>query len=119
MEALPEVETYRDPLSIPLPDDPRQYPHPESEQWNDPDWRAEWLDGLTDDELNQMTPREKGQRLKAYAFGSGYSTYGINAHHYTVACDFFGRVGLSPLPAPQMFAIGAELTKGNYGHATL
>jgi len=45
--------------------------HPESEQWNDPDWRAEWLDGLTDDELNEMTPREKGQRLKAYAFGRG------------------------------------------------
>ena len=113
------TNTYRDPLIEPLPDDSHQYPHPESEQWNDPDWRAEWLDGLTDEELNQMTPREKGQRLKAYAFGSGYSTYGVTAHHYTVACDFFGRVGLSPLPAPQMFAIGAELTKGNYGHATL
>jgi hypothetical protein len=119
MEALPEVTTYRDPLCDPLPDDPRQYPHPESDEWNDPEWRAEWLAGLTDAELKAMSPSKKGQTLKSYCYNSGYETFGIRAEHFSVACDLFNRAGVPHLVSAQMFAIGAELLKGNYGNTSL
>lgn len=111
MEAL--ADTYERVEIEALPDDPHQYPHPESDEWNDPEWRAYWLDGLTDDELNTMSPREKGARVRAYAWNSGYETYGCRALHYTLACDLFARANVSPLDAPKMFAIGAELAKEN------
>jgi hypothetical protein len=116
VEPLTDIERYRDPMSVPLPDDPHQSPHPESEQWNDPDWRAEWLDGLTDDELNEMSPRQKGTRLKAYVYANGHDHYGVWAEQFSLACDFFGRTGVNwtscGLTNNQMVAIGAELMKG-------
>lgn len=87
-----EAERYCDPMSVPLPDDPRQHPHPESEEWNDSEWRAEWLAGLTDEELDGMSPLLKGLRLKAYVWANGYSLYGEQADLYTVALRFFNEV---------------------------
>lgn len=102
---------YRDPLCEPLPNDLRQYPHPYSDEWQDPEWRAYWLNGLTDEELDRMSPREKGQRVRAYTWSNGYETYGCRALHYNLACDLFNRANIAPMEAPIMFAIGAELAK--------
>lgn len=109
MEAL--ADTYEGVEIEALPDDPHQYPHPESDEWNDPVWRAYWLDGLTDEELKAMSPRQIGQRVRAYAFSGGYHTYGCRAEHYNLACDLFSEANVSPLDAPRMFAIGAVLAK--------
>lgn len=78
-----------------LPVDHHQHPHPESEQWTDPDWRSRWLCGLTDEELATMTPIQKGQRLPAYVWSSGYETYGPRALAYIEASSLFADVDVA------------------------
>lgn len=69
-----------------LPDDlapdTRQYPSRFAPEWNDIHWRAKWLGGRTDEELDQMSSMIKGRDLRTYAFNDGYHYYGPPAVYY-------------------------------------
>lgn len=62
----------------------RQFPSKREPVWSDPEWRKTWLLGMTDQELENMSPREKGAILPAYTWDSGYETYGERALYYIV-----------------------------------
>lgn len=84
----------------PWPDDPRQSPHPDSDEWHDPEWRAFWLNGLTDKQLAAMSPRQKGMILPAYVGGNGYETYGEPALDIVIGSRLVEQAGID-LPAHQ------------------
>jgi len=64
----------------------RQFPHPYSDEWNDPLWRERWLNGLSDDQLKLMSPAAKGYELPAYWWSNGYDHYGPDAEAYMKGC---------------------------------
>lgn len=76
--------------------DERQSPSRESDEWNDPEWRAEWLCGLTDEELRTMNARMLGEMLPAFIqTGSGYRWFGQEAEDYARGIEIARAAGLS------------------------
>lgn len=43
-----------------------QHPHPFSREWCDPDWRETWLNGMSDDELEECSPERLRSILPQY-----------------------------------------------------
>lgn len=89
-----------DHLYEPLPDDPRQSPYPWDDEWNDPEWRAFWLNGHTDEELEKMSPRQKGLTLPAYVSRHGYDIYGERALNIIIGARLLDEADIS-LPSHQ------------------
>ena len=75
-----------------------------SERWRDPEWRATWLLGLTDDQLNAMSPYQKGHLLPAYVWlGHHAELFGADALNYedgrTIARLAKLNLGINPSPS--------------------
>jgi len=91
--------------------DPRQSPTPWSEEWNDPVWRKQWLNGLTDEQLAEMSPLEKGKYLRDYVWDSGYEVYGQDAMRYLHGINILltARIPIDRLQRFEIVALGKAI----------
>lgn len=81
------ILTYSDPTVD-------QYPRRYTTQWNDPEWRLNWLGGISDEELDTMSHRERGARLPAYWMVNGIAHYGERAEHYILGSEILAEAGI-------------------------
>lgn len=85
--------------------------------WDDEEWRKVWLNGLTDEELDSMSPFSKGQCLPAYYFEPGGSEwYGPSASHLLVGIRFLEQAGLdlSKLTLREKWRVGKHLDRDGW-----
>jgi len=87
----------------------RQFPSKLDPVWSDPEWRKTWLLGMTDEELANMSPREKGATLPAYAWDSGYETYGERALYFIIGSQLAVAAHVSSLTKPEKIRLGQAI----------
>lgn len=89
----------------------RQTPARWSEEWADPTWRALWLNGLSDDELDAMSPRQKGNYLPAYLWDCGHETYGNDAAMFSIAHEVLANAQIQAerLQKRQLIELGKSI----------
>lgn len=90
----------------------RQNPARWSEEWTDPTWRALWLNDLSDDELDNMSPMQKGNVLPAYLWDCGHETYGTDAVMFSIAHEVLSnaRIPVERLQKHQLIALGKSIS---------
>ncbi len=98
-----------------LPADTRQVPaRTDIVRWLDPEWRDQWLRGLSDEALDQMSALEKATRLRHYVSRGAYiEYYGEFAVWYMAAVNFLKSAYVShdKFTDQELFRIGHQLTK--------
>lgn len=85
-----------------------QYPRRYSNQWSDPAWRLQWLGGISDEELDIMSHRERGARLPAYWMQNGIAHYGERAKHHILGSEILAEAGVRrQMSQHEIIAIGS------------
>lgn len=75
----------------------RQLPHPFGKEWNNWQWREDWLNGMSDDELDLLDDEQKKEVLPAYVYicsvnSIPYELYGEQAVLYLNLAEAFEKV---------------------------